>query len=82
MKEITTFELLETCIKKLVDDPNKVSINEVKGNKSTIYEVDVPKEELGKIIGNHGRIIQSLRTLIRAIESKKEKRTIEIELNE
>ena len=49
-------------------------INEINGEKSIVYEVKVAKEDMGKIIGKQGKIAKSIRTIIKALASKKGKR--------
>ncbi len=67
-------EILETIIKNLVDNPEAVTINEVEGEKNIIFEVKVAEGDMGKIIGRQGKIAQSIRTVIRAIANRKDKR--------
>ncbi|NLY97100.1 MAG: KH domain-containing protein, partial [Clostridiaceae bacterium] len=59
-------ELLETIAKALVDNPEQVSVNEVVGEKSTILELRVTEEDMGKVIGKQGRIAKAIRTVIKA----------------
>ena len=71
-------ELLEIIIKKLVLDKDAVSINEIEGERSIIFEVKVAESDMGKVIGKEGRVAKSIRTLIKAVASKEQKRvTIE-----
>lgn len=71
-------EILETIIKNLVDDPNAVEIKELDGEKSVVFEVKVAEKDMGKIIGKQGRLAKSIRTVVKAVASKKQKRvTIE-----
>jgi len=51
-------ELIELIIKGIVDKPDKVEINEVIGEKSSIYEVSVDSDDIGKVIGRQGRNIK------------------------
>ena len=67
-------EILETIIKNLVDNPEAVTINEVEGEKNIIFEVKVAEGDMGKIIGRQGKIAQCIRTVIRAIANRKDKR--------
>ncbi len=67
-------EILELIIKNLVDDQNKVSIEEKTNDKSVVYEVKVAKEDMGKVIGKQGKMAKSIRSLIRAIAIKEHKR--------
>ena len=71
-------ETLEVIIKNLVDEPENVAINEVEGEKAVIYEVKVAGSDMGKVIGRQGRIASSIRTLMKAIATKEDKKiTIE-----
>ncbi|HAN10364.1 MAG TPA: KH domain-containing protein [Clostridiales bacterium] len=68
--------LLEVIVKSLVDNPDKVSINEISGENSTIYEVKVAEEDMGKVIGKQGKVAKSIRTVIKAIAAREGKRVI------
>lgn len=71
-------EILESIIKNLVENKDEVSINEIQGEKSIIFEVKVAESDMGKIIGKQGRVAKAIRTIIKALASKEEKRvTIE-----
>lgn len=67
-------ETLELIIKNLVSDTNAVSINEVAGEKSTVYEVKVADVDMGKVIGKQGRIAKAIREIVRAVAAKEQKR--------
>ena len=71
-------ELLETIIKNLVTNQEAVSINEVEGEKSIILEVKVAETDMGKVIVKEGRVAKAIRTVVKAIAAKEQKRvTIE-----
>ena len=71
-------ETLETIIKSLVEFPEQVSITEASGEKSIIYEVKVAETDMGKVIGKEGRVAKAIRTVVKAIAAKEQKRvTIE-----
>lgn len=71
-------EVLELIIKSLVDDADAVSINVVEGEKSVVYEIKVAESDMGKVIGKDGKIARAIRTLIKALAAKEQKRvTIE-----
>jgi len=57
-------------IKNLVDNPDKVSINEIMGTNTLILELTVDKADIGKVIGRQGKTINALRTLIMAVASR------------
>lgn len=69
-------ELVEYMVKSLVDHPDEVEINEIEGEKSTILELKVVREDIGKVIGKHGRIARAIRTIINASATKTGKRVV------
>jgi len=68
--------LIEVMAKALVDFPDKVNVAEVKGEQTTVIELKVAKEDLGKIIGKEGRTARSLRTILAAVSTKLRKRSV------
>lgn len=58
--------LLKLLVEKLVDNPGDVKVQEVEGDRSTILELRVNEDDIGKVIGKKGRIIKSLRIVVRA----------------
>ena len=71
-------ETLTTIIKNLVTDESAISINEVEGEQSVIYEVTVAEKDMGKVIGKEGRIAKAIRTIMKALAAKENKKiTIE-----
>ena len=68
--------LVEFMVKSLVDHPEQVEINEIEGEKSTILELRVVKDDIGKVIGKHGRIARAIRTIINASATKTGKRVV------
>ena len=69
-------ELVEFVAKSLVDKPEAVEINQIEGEKSTILELRVDPDDVGKVIGKHGRIARSLRTILAASTSRTGKRVV------
>lgn len=67
-------EVLETIIKNLVDNKGEVEIKEVEGEKNIIFEVKVAEEDMGKVIGRQGKIAQSIRTVMKAVANRKDKK--------
>lgn len=67
-------EVLETIITTLVSDKNSVSINQIDGEQSIIFEVKVAENDMGKIIGKQGVIAKAIRTIMKAVASKENKR--------
>lgn len=67
-------EVLELMIKSLVENEDEVSVNEVEGEKAVIYEVKVAKDDMGKVIGKQGKVAKSIRTIMKALAGKKQKK--------
>ena len=67
-------EILETIILNLVDNKEAVEIKQVDGEKSIIFKVRVAEEDMGKIIGKQGRLAKSIRTVLKAVASKEQKK--------
>lgn len=60
----------------LVDNPKQVTVTEIKGNNTSVLELKVAKEDLGKVIGKHGRTAQAMRTILNAVSAKERKRAV------
>lgn len=69
-------ELVEFMAKSLVDNPDSVIVNEVNGEQSIILKLTVAPEDMGKIIGKQGRIAKAIRTVVKAVAVKQNKRVI------
>jgi len=67
-------ELLGLIAKALVDNPDQVSVSEVGGEQTTILELRVAQEDLGKVIGKQGRTARAIRTILSAAGMKLRKR--------
>ena len=71
-------DVLETIISTLVSNPSKVSIQQTEEEQSITFEVRVAEDDMGKIIGKQGIIAKSIRTIMKALGAKENKRiTIE-----
>ena len=68
--------LVEVMAKALVDFPDAVNVSEVVGEQTTVIELKVAKEDLGKVIGKEGRTARSLRTILAAVSTKLKKRSV------
>lgn len=66
--------LVEQMAKALVDNPDEVRVNEVEGEKTSVIELSVAKEDLGKVIGKQGRTAKAMRTILTAASTKVHKR--------
>jgi predicted RNA-binding protein YlqC (UPF0109 family) len=71
MKELITY-----IAKALVDNPDQVQVAEVEGNQTSVLELKVAKEDLGKVIGKQGRTARAMRTILSAASAKLKKRTV------
>jgi hypothetical protein len=69
-------DLIEYIAKSLVDRPDQVKIHEVIDEKVTILELSVAEEDLGKVIGKHGRTLKSMRTILFAAGVKGNKKIV------
>lgn len=69
-------ELVEYVARALVDVPEEVRVNMIEGEKSTILELKVSPDDIGKVIGKHGRIAKAIRTILSATSTKTGKRVV------
>ncbi|MCG8633444.1 MAG: KH domain-containing protein [Desulfobacterales bacterium] len=69
-------ELIEYIAKALVDNPDEVQVSEVVGDQTSVLELKVAKEDLGKVIGKQGRSARAMRTILSAASTKLKKRTV------
>ncbi len=63
-------ELLEQIAKYLVDDSDSVSVTEAKGERTTVLELRVAQEDMGKVIGKQGRTAMAIRVILNAAGKK------------
>ena len=68
--------LIEYVAKALVDMPERVEVNEIAGEQTTVLELKVDKSDLGKVIGKQGRTARALRTILNAASTKLRKRSV------
>jgi len=68
--------LVEQMARALVDKPEQVEVAEVEGEQTTVLELRVAKEDLGKVIGREGRTARSMRTILGAASTKLKKRSV------
>lgn len=69
-------DLVEYIVKSIVDNPDEVDIKLIEGEKSTILELKVAENDIGKVIGKNGRIARAIRTILSASASSQSKRVI------
>ena len=63
--------LVEYVAKALVDKPDAVKVDEVQDGNTTVYELEVDEEDIGKVIGRQGRVVRGLRALVKAAATRK-----------
>ncbi len=68
--------LIEYIARALVEHPNEVLVRQVEGEQSTVLELKVAQDDLGKIIGKQGRTARALRSILSAASTKAKKRTV------
>jgi len=69
-------ELIDYIAKALVDNPEQVEVSEIEGNRTSVLELKVAKEDLGKVIGKQGRTARAMRTILSAASAKLKKRSV------
>ena len=67
-------ELLTYIIRSLVDNPDKVTVDEIVKDRETVYEVRVADGDMGKVIGRQGRIVRQIRVLMKAVAQRQGKK--------
>jgi len=69
-------DLIKYIAQSIVDNPEQVKVEEIKGNYTSVLELKVAKEDIGKIIGKQGRTAQAMRALLNAASGKAKKRIV------
>ncbi len=69
-------ELIEYISKALVDEPELVNVTEIAGDQTTVIELRVKQEDIGKVIGKKGKTAQAMRVLLAAVASQDKKRAV------
>ncbi len=69
-------QLIEYIAKALVDNPDAVEVSEIEGEQTSVIELKVAKEDLGKVIGKQGRTARAMRTILSAASTKVKKRAV------
>ena len=66
-------DLICDIVRAMVDQPDQVSVNQVEGDHTTVFELRVAKGDMGKVIGRQGRHAQAIRTIVGAVAGKARK---------
>jgi len=69
-------ELIKYIAQSLVDNPDQVVVSEIEGEQTSVLELKVAKEDLGKVIGKQGRTARAMRTILSAASTKLNKRSV------
>ena len=69
-------ELIKYIAQALVDNPEQVKVEEVEGRQTSVLELKVAKEDMGKVIGKKGRTAQAMRDILSAASGKLKRRTV------
>lgn len=69
-------ELIKYIAEALVDHPEAVEVSEVEGEQTSVIELKVAKDDLGKVIGKQGRTARAIRTILSASSAKIKKRSV------
>ena len=69
-------ELVKFIAQSLVDNPEQVQVKEIEGEQTSVIELKVAKEDLGKVIGKQGRTARAMRTILSAASTKIRKRAV------
>jgi len=69
-------DLIAYIAKALVDKPEDVVVSEIMGEQTSVIELKVAKEDLGKVIGKQGRTARAMRTILSAASAKVRKRSV------
>jgi predicted RNA-binding protein YlqC (UPF0109 family) len=69
-------DLIKYVAEALVDHPEQVEVSEVEGEQTSVIELKVAKEDLGKVIGRQGRTARAMRVILAAASAKVKKRSV------
>ena len=69
-------ELIKFIAQALVDNPDQVVVKEIEGEQTSVIELKVAKEDLGKVIGKQGRTARAMRTILSAASTTIRKRSV------
>ncbi len=73
---MNTKDLIEHIAKALVDHPEQVKVSEIEGERTSVIELSVAKEDMGKVIGKQGRTATAIRIILGAVSAKLKKHSV------
>ena len=69
-------ELVEQIARALVNNPDDVKVEESGGERTSVIELRVAQEDLGRVIGKEGRTAKAIRTILNGASTKQNKRVV------
>lgn len=75
-ESVSMKELITYIARALVDHPDQVQVAEIEGEQTSVLELKVAREDLGKVIGKQGRTARAMRTILSAASTKLRKRSV------
>jgi len=69
-------ELIEYIARALVDNPDEVHVTQIDGEQTSVLELKVAKDDLGKVIGKNGKTARAMRVILNAASTKLRKRAM------
>jgi predicted RNA-binding protein YlqC (UPF0109 family) len=69
-------ELVQFLARQLVNNPDAVEVKEARGDTTSVLELRVAKEDLGRVIGKQGRTVKSIRTILNAVASRTNRKVV------
>lgn len=69
-------ELLETIVRSLVNHPDAVEVRETNTDTTSLLELRVAQEDVGRVIGKHGAMIDAIRWVLTAVASRSQRRVM------
>ena len=69
-------DLVHNIVQALVDHPDQIEISVINGDLTSVIELIVNREDIGRVIGRHGRTVQAIRTILTAASAKSRKRVL------
>jgi len=69
-------DLILTITRAMVDHPEQVSVSEIMGDRMSVFELSVAREDLGKVIGRQGQNAEAIRTILNAASNRKRRRSV------
>ena len=69
-------DLILKIVQAMVDHPESVSVSEIKGDQMTVFELNVAREDLGKVIGKQGQNARAIRTILNAASARERRRSV------